>query len=240
MNDFFERKPKVGMIVTDISHYGKYEVINVSSNEVGLRLISGRHVGIKPEGDTILPMSLFQTTFIEVSYNNTKSECFEKNTGIGETFTLKQKVTISIILAKLSQSKGFVTTTEKLLLANISKNDLKLNLEDPAMHLLANEIRPLNIKDIMKNLSDLNFQQKEYIVLLGYKMMKAKGTIDDLESLYMNKIVKELNIPIDKIKYILEKKGHKQNAINTNKHNNSGCLILAILVIISSMAYIMF
>ncbi|PXV66813.1 hypothetical protein CLV62_10473 [Dysgonomonas alginatilytica] len=61
---------KLGMIVTDIAHIGRYEVIEIYKNEVKLKLISGRHIGVKPVNDLeVLPMSLFLGGFIEINDN---------------------------------------------------------------------------------------------------------------------------------------------------------------------------
>ncbi len=58
------------MIVTDIAHVGKYEVIEIYKNEVKLKRISAKHIVAETEeGITLLPMSLFLGSFIEINDN---------------------------------------------------------------------------------------------------------------------------------------------------------------------------
>ncbi|MFV0328547.1 MAG: hypothetical protein ACK5KL_01795, partial [Dysgonomonas sp.] len=111
-------------------------------------------------------------------------------------------------------------------------------LEDYMTQHMADNMRKLDLKDLMKNLQLLNQPQKELVVTLGYRMMKVKGFIDKLESVYMNKITKELNIPVGNISPILEKAGLKLEAVTTEikagSYNNSGCLVVLLILIISS------
>jgi len=227
---------RVGMIVTDIAHVGKHEVIGVSKDEVKLKLISGKHIGVTPiDGITILPMSFIQMSYLIVE-NNTSDKT---DSDIVSLLATEERIAISLVLAKLSQSKGYVADVERFFLADISRNELRLPLEDYMIQHMADKMRKLDLKDLMKNLHLLNQSQKELVITLGYRMMKAKGFIDKLESVYMNKITKELNISVSSISPILERYGYKQNIDDKlTGYKNSGCFVLVIVSIIISSLFI--
>lgn len=231
------------MFVTDIAHVGKYEVIEVSKNEIKLKRISSRHVVAETDKEnliTILPISLFEISFVEVENINVAVN--EIESAIGDTFSLKQKVIIALVLAKLTQSKGYTDITEKATLTYMVKNELRIDLGDENVKLLSDELRPLPLTDLMKGLAYSTSQQKEFIVVLGYKLMKSKGLIHKLESVCMNKITNELAVSVSNINAILEKHGYMQNesSVKSKEYSNSGCMVLFVISItISSLILIL-
>lgn len=226
------------MIVTDVAHVGKHEIIGVSNDKIKLRLISGKHIGeTSVDGITILPISFIQMSYLLIG------ECSisrENNSNVISLLATEEKIAISLVLAKLSQSKGYIVDAERFFLADISRNELRLPLEHYMIQHMADKMRKLDMKDLMKNLQLLSQPQKELVVTLGYRAMKAKGFIDILESAYMNKITKELNIPVDSVSLILEKAGYKQNinAPKSREYNNSGCFVLIMILIIVSTLFV--
>jgi len=229
---------KIGMIVTDMAHYGVHEVIDITKDNVLFEIISGRHISVgSVNGVNSLPISLFSMGYIEIAYP--MGIKFDED--ICDTFSFKQKVVITLILTKLTQSKGVVEFSEKAFLTEIAKNELKVDFEDARIPSLTNELRSLGLKDLGENLGKLDFLQKEFIVTLAYRVMKVNG-ITKAESDYMNRITNELNIPVSNVKLILSKYGYEQNTENAQSkiYNNTGCLLIFIGIITSSLFLVVY
>jgi len=227
---------KTGMIVTDTAYFGVHEVIDITKENVTFKIISGKFIGSSWNGVKTLPISIFSNSFIEVEYPMD----IKFDADICDTFSFKQKVVIALILTKLTQSKGVVEFSERAFLTGITKNELKVDLEDARIPSLTNELRPLNLKDLVKNLGELSFLQKEFIVILAYKVAKFNG-ITKAESDYVNKITNELNILVRNIKHILTKYGYEQSTVASLQpkgYNNTGCLLLFIGIITTSFLFL--
>jgi len=165
-------------------------------------------------------------------------------TSIDNSFTKEQKTAICSILVQLSLCDGEANLIERAKLVEIGKEKLKINLnEDREIQSLSSMMRPLNLKSLLGYLQGLNAEQKEFILVSGYEMMKADGEISNSESDFMNKVTSGLGISPAEIDAIAKKHRWYPNNQTTNVINNakgSGCFVVLLVFIVSVMSAFIF